>query len=83
MRVLSKFEGSIPENKIHKESFVSAPVDEDYSSGVGTKKVKIIYDGDEYEVEVGEGESISLADTLKQKEVVIAFIVVISIIAAL
>lgn len=42
---------------IHKESFVSAP-SEEHNTGVGNKMVKIIYDGDEYDVEVKEGSSI-------------------------
>lgn len=43
---------------LYKESFVAATTSTEYSSGVGTKVVKIIYDGDEYQVEVEEGESI-------------------------
>ena len=49
---------SISNSIIHKESFTSASANEEYSSGVGTKTVKIIYEGDEYTVEVEEGESI-------------------------
>ena len=53
----------------------------DPASDVFTKA--LVNEFKEGEIIVGGGESISLADTLKQKEVVIAFIVVISIIAAL
>jgi len=49
---------SVSNSIIHKESFTSATANEDYSSGVGTKTVKIIYEGEEFNVEVNEGESI-------------------------
>ena len=46
-------------NIIYKESFTAdTSAEESYNSGVGTKTVKIIYEGDEFLVEVEEGESI-------------------------
>ena len=42
---------------IHKESFVSATTQE-HKTGAGNKVVKIIYEGDEFNVEVKEGSTI-------------------------